>query len=357
MPKLPGLDGLRGLACLLVFGVHFGQITRLQGQWGPFDVARWLANGNTGVALFFALSGFLLGLPYWRAHAAGQPLPSAGRFWLRRAARVLPAYFACLAALVIVNRHWRESDAALDIGLHLLMVFNFREASTLSINPPFWTLAVEAQFYLLLPLLFALLWRGQRKMLTVAMLALATAAYALHLMRLPADGAVPASVTYSLLAHLPHFLLGVLTGAWFGARAAVAQRASVAADVPLMVVLVLLAGILSTPLDDLLQVPGGRYNLPFVPLLLCALIVLAPASRLGRAVFDNPVLRGIGTVSYGVYIYHLPVQHVTARLMKGLAWNPGEHWLVFAAGSFAVTLLVATLSYVLLERPILRAVR
>jgi len=49
---IAGLDGLRALACLAVFGVHFQQAVSLQGNIGPFDLARFLENGNTGVALF-----------------------------------------------------------------------------------------------------------------------------------------------------------------------------------------------------------------------------------------------------------------------------------------------------------------
>ena len=355
--RLPGLDGLRAVACLLVFGVHFGQITALQGRWGPFDVARWLANGNTGVALFFALSGFLLSLPYWRVQRENQPLPAAGRFFARRAARILPAYFACLGALVIANRHWQEADAGLDILLHVLMLFNFREASTLSINPPFWTLAVEAQFYLLLPLLFVLLRGSRRAVALSALLLLGVAAYGAHLARLPAAGPAPAWVTYSLLAHLPHFLLGVVTGGLFDARRPPASRRGGVLDALLAAVLLLLIVILATPLDEVLQLPGGRYNLPFVPLLLCLLVVLVPVTRLGRLAFDSAPLRGIGRVSYGVYIYHLPVQHVTARLMTRESLNPAEHWLLFGAVSLGVTLLTAAASYLLVERPVLRATR
>lgn len=65
--KLTDLDGLRGIACLMVFAVHFGQLSRLQGSFGYFELGRLLENGNSGAALFFALSGFHLSLPYWQA--------------------------------------------------------------------------------------------------------------------------------------------------------------------------------------------------------------------------------------------------------------------------------------------------
>jgi peptidoglycan/LPS O-acetylase OafA/YrhL len=355
--SLPGLDGLRAAACLMVFGVHFGQITAQQGHWGPFDLARALANGNTGVALFFALSGFLLSLPFWPTHQRPQNAPAAGPFYLRRAARILPAYALCLAALVVANRHWQEADGALDILLHALMVFNFREASTLSINPVFWTLAVEVQFYLLLPLLFAALRRLGRPTAWVVLALLVVAAWALHALRLQAAGAPTAVITYSLGAHLPHFLLGVLTGGLFASHGGGTARGAGWRDGAVALVLLALAVILSTPLDEVLQVPAGRYNLPFVPALLCVLIFLVPSSRLGQALFDSTPMRLIGAVSYGVYLFHLPVLNVTARAMNRVGWPIGTHTLLYGAASLALTLVVATLSYRLIERPVMRAVR
>jgi peptidoglycan/LPS O-acetylase OafA/YrhL len=358
---LPGLDGLRAVACLMVFGVHFGQITHLSGGWGPFDLGRWLANGNTGVALFFVLSGFLLSLPFWQARAQGLPAPPAGQFLARRAARIMPAYLVCLGALVAVNRHWQEADGSLDILLHLLMVFNFREASTLSINPPFWTLAVEMQFYLLMPALFVMLRPVGRWQAWAALVLLGLAAYLMHLARVGGIAQPPAHHTYSLLAHLPHFVLGMLAACMFVGRdegpAREPSGTSGRSDMLLVVVLAMLVLILSTPLDDALQLPAARYNLPFIPLLLCALVVLVATTRLGRRVFNHPLLSGIGVLSYGVYIFHLPVLHVTARLMNRMALKPDEHWLIFGSAGLVFTLVIAGLSFLLVERPVRKLVR
>ncbi len=71
--RLPGLDGLRALAALSVFGVHFNQIVQFDCHIGPVSVYRLLANGNHAVSLFFSLSGFLLSLPFWKAIASGRP--------------------------------------------------------------------------------------------------------------------------------------------------------------------------------------------------------------------------------------------------------------------------------------------
>ena len=73
--------------------------------------------------------------------------------------------------------------------------------------------------------------------------------------------------------------------------------------------------------------------------------------------FDNAPLRALGAVSYGIYIYHLPIQNLIARLMPRVSMNAVDHWAWFGAGSLAVSMAVAAVSYRMLERPVARAVR
>ena len=154
--RIAALDGLRGVACLLVFGVHFAQITQLDGRLGPFELGRLLANGHIGVALFFALSGMLLSLPFWQAKLDAADAPKVGRYFANRCVRILPAYYVCLTALIIDNRIWEGTNGWSIVGLHYALAFNYADWSIFAINPPFWTIAVEVQFYLLLPLFFVL---------------------------------------------------------------------------------------------------------------------------------------------------------------------------------------------------------
>lgn len=112
------------MAALSVFGVHYQQLTHVDpGSIGPFDLKTLLINGNTGVALFFVLSGVLLSLPYWRVGKDSGPLPSLGGYWLRRLARILPAYYLCLTVLVIQNGYWQKSSRINDVLSHYLLFF------------------------------------------------------------------------------------------------------------------------------------------------------------------------------------------------------------------------------------------
>ena len=151
---IPAFDGLRGIACLAVFLVHYQQKVKLHLDIGPFQAERLLENGNTGVALFFALSGFLLSLPFWQSDSSKPQPIKIRQYLLNRLARILPAFYVCLTILIVHNHLWEDKDNLHDIFLHYFFLLNFSDSAIFRINQPFWTLAVEMQFYLLLPVLF-----------------------------------------------------------------------------------------------------------------------------------------------------------------------------------------------------------
>ena len=154
---IAALDGVRAFACLLVVGYHISLIARDTGVWSPGLqplVAAFLLAGGAGVTLFFVLSGFLLFLPYVRALLQESAWPSARRFYLRRALRIIPAYYICLFTLILLeHREYLRPDHWQQLVLFLVFFMDSSSATYQAINGPFWTLAVEWQFYLLLPLL------------------------------------------------------------------------------------------------------------------------------------------------------------------------------------------------------------
>ena len=373
---IPGLDGLRAVAALAVFGVHFNQTVRFDATLGPADISRLLENGEYGVSLFFSLSGFLLSLPLWRAMGTTGALPSFRVYALRRLARILPAYYGALTLLIVLSGMWRHPAAYADIALHYTFLFNFAEFSIFSINAPFWTLAVEMQFYILLPLIFVLLSKIDRSWRLGLLAVLCLAAYGLHywinssvtriidwpfatwLTWIRPHGAV---LTHSLLAHLPHFLLGVI-----GAYLFLNLKARTGEQDPRYtrnnemvfwcafgVILLLLA----TPFGDWIQIPYGRYGLPLATLLLVAMIISVPDSRFARRILDSAPLRGLGAISYGIYIYHLPCLTLVDRYMAKAQLDAATHWLLFGSTSLMLSILAATLSFLLIERPVLKRVR
>jgi peptidoglycan/LPS O-acetylase OafA/YrhL len=368
-----GMDGIRAMAALAVFGVHFQQLTGVGGHWGPFDLQRLLENGNTGVAVFFLLSGFLLSRPLWSARGTAGFDAVLDGFARRRFLRIVPAYFLCLTALVLWSRHWRSASERLDTLLHYLFLHNMTEQTIYGISHPFWALAVIAQFYVVFWLLVrglrALGWHSERRMVDV-FLAVGVVGWLVHFGAVryaQSAGDWPFAsfiqphgyvLTHSLPAHLPHFMLGVL-GAWLFAHLGRAghSRDRLSADLLFWLSAVAVLLILSTPLDDRLQVPLGRYHLPFVPVLLLAMIVSAPRSRFTARLLEWGPLRGLGVVSYGFYIYHLPCLGVVRRTLGLAGLSPGESPLAFLTAGIVTSTLVATASYLGFERFFLRRKR
>ncbi|MGI9059912.1 MAG: acyltransferase family protein [Ktedonobacteraceae bacterium] len=155
---IPALDGVRAIACLTVVAFHVNLITRETQRWSPGNtnllVSSIMLAGASGVTLFFILSGFLLFLPYAKVMLFEGTWPSARKFYLRRAFRIIPAYYVALCLIILFSQpQFLQLDHLKDLTLFLVFFMDSTQATYQQINGPFWTLAVEWQYYLLLPLL------------------------------------------------------------------------------------------------------------------------------------------------------------------------------------------------------------
>src|SRR5439155_17714014 len=208
---------VRAVACLAVIIYHINLLTsRDLHMWnppalGPLTSSLALA-GVSGVTLFFILSGFLLFLPYARSLVLGSDWPSARRFYLRRAFRIIPGYYVCLFLLILfTHREYLHRDHLKQLGLFLTFFMDSSPATYRLINGPFWTLAVEWQFYLLLPL-FAL---GMRPLVRRGGRYCRTCTLVLCLIALMAWGVITRYAGFFLAFHptqsfgLPHSILNI----------------------------------------------------------------------------------------------------------------------------------------------------
>ena len=150
------LDGVRALAFLSVLTYHINRVTG-DNLWNvPANpLASSLSTfGASGVVLFFVLSGFLLFMPYAKALLFDGTWPSARAFYIRRVLRIIPAYYVALFLLIIFSHpEYLQRDHLKDLLLFLTFFMDSSPRTFQQINGPFWTLGVEWQFYMLLPLL------------------------------------------------------------------------------------------------------------------------------------------------------------------------------------------------------------
>jgi peptidoglycan/LPS O-acetylase OafA/YrhL len=373
--RIPVLDGLRGIAVIWVVAFHF-VVLREGDTWvdalhGIPALDALVRNGYLGVDLFFLLSGFLLALP-WFAHAdAGLPPPSTAAFYLRRARRILPAYYVQLALLFLValplllgRSYWRK-----DLYVYLwngvahglfLQGTTPLTSGSMAINGALWTLPVEVQFYLLLPLAAPLFVRAPRRMLAAAIaLSLAWQWAAAHdlaplvglELRLGAHWRwAEATIREMLAAQLPaflgHFALGIfLARAWLARRDAAASTAApLAAAAGAALLAVSIAGLVPLPPEHVRLVPSVALTLLFYAALASRAKIVAHG--LGRG-----PLAMAGRISYSAYLCHLPILVV---------WNtrpsifPG--WLSLPGYALAI-LTVSWISWRWIEQPFLRGGR
>src|SRR6266516_5320845 len=151
MGTIAALDGVRAVAFLLVFEIHINHA----GVWGdgnnPF-VAAFFSVGRTGVTLFFVLSGFLLFLPYAQALLFEKECPQPKIYYIRLMLRIFPGYYFSLFILVMFTQMYLIQPSNWS-QLVPFLTFTMGYRASGIINGPYWTLAVEFQYYLILPLI------------------------------------------------------------------------------------------------------------------------------------------------------------------------------------------------------------
>jgi len=369
------LDGMRALAAYGVLATHAGFNTGRSLDSGPF--APLLARLDFGVTVFFLLSGFLLYRPFAASAVAGARVPDVRRFYLRRALRILPAYWlAVLATLGWLSE--RHADGG-DYASYLLLVQTYNHHNLDPSLTQMWTLAVEISFYAVLPPL-ALAVRGRRGrgagsavgrqlalLLGLVAVAVASDVAAHHnwiagqesLIWLPANlDWFAAGMALALLSCLPGSAATGRVGAGMDRVAGVARELAEAPGT-CWVVGGLLFWTASLPVGgprNLLVPTAWEWTAKHWLYALAALFLLLPLTLgsggvIGRLLSSTP-LRLLGQLSYGVYLWHLPLLLAIQR-WRGQHTFGGHFVELFVLTALAAT-AVAALSWFGMERPLLR---
>jgi peptidoglycan/LPS O-acetylase OafA/YrhL len=331
--RLPALDGLRGLAVLLVLLDHASDA-----ELRLFPAANMNRAGKYGVYLFFVLSAFLL------THLLLRRPPAElvqARTWidyfLRRFLRIFPLYAFVLAALVLM-----EKLTMGDFFSHLLLLDGKKQ---------FWTIPVEVKYYLVLPAVVLAISHWMRRQWFGGTLA-ATGALVLAAVIFHAEAAWSFDQAVWLARSLEPFLLGTAAALAHGALLARPGTARFRGWFEAAAVVALLATALRLPsiyrgLFPFLTPISKSYD-PIVCGVLWTMVLVGMLHGTGftRRLFETPVLRYLGLISYSAYLWHakfltdvddLPVL-LPLRLLV---------FLLLVSG-------VATVSYFLIERPLAR---
>jgi peptidoglycan/LPS O-acetylase OafA/YrhL len=349
------LDGLRGLAALSIFVFHGWLYTMpAPDATDRSSVGDYVAHElRLGLVAFFVLSGFLLSRP-WFAAALGERRPPNLRRYLRaRAARILPAYYVALIGSIVLLWGLKGTPGlrlppAGELPLFAVFGQNFSPASVMKLNPPMWSLAVEIMFYALLPVIGWLALRLAPRRSTQALVPLALLALGLLYNWAISGHGLGMTFSKTLAAMLPYFALGMLAAlVLHGRRVGIGlKRTLVAAGVALIA-----ADAVTKAVDAANGIDADALFLVIrdVPSAIgFALIVGALAGAPRGRIVGGKLLAGMGTISYGFYLWHVPVLMV----LRGHGLLPLSPVLGTAV-ALVPALAISTLSWFVLERPIL----
>ena len=350
--RLPGLDTLRAAAIVAVMFFHLTIFGELPSRILPVTWFGWM-----GVDLFFVLSGFLIGQQLLRGWTE-ERRPSFLSFYLRRAARILPAYW-CVLLLYFFVPAWRESGGLPPLWKFLTFTLNLDVNLSQHAFSHAWSLCVEEHFYLLLPLLLAALMRRPSARKAVAAVALMVAGgimlRAALIARFPDN--VFALVYYPSWTRLDGLTFGVGLAALRTFRPAVWRRWMQHGHA-LLIGGIAVAGCAMWLFQGRDQ--GAATGLAWwaqvfgFPLLDAGLALVTASAMSERALLGRSRIPGAGllaALAYSLYLTHKEVAHFVMVQFPGVTASQGPaSWCLYAAACVGV----AGLLHLLVERPVLR---
>jgi len=350
---IPELDGLRFVSIALVLVFHIGVVIGLDRGWytavPPFGGARALRapdgffativdRGSVGVLVFFTISGFVLAMPFIQRRIRADRGDDLGHYYLRRLLRIEPPYIVAmvLAFLVAHAIAGRPSLASLVASLGYVHQPLFADSSPA--NASAWSLEVEVQWYLVVPLLALILLPGsrRRRWLTIGLLFAVASLYQIEV----GNGSVR-SFTF-LLSWLPFFLVG-----WLLADITLTGRP----PDPRNAYRWDLLSLVGWPVL-LLTVGSWASERLLTPWLIMALCAAAMRGRRTRRLLRTPALVAIGTMCYSIYLLHYPTFLLIRRLIGPAPNAPFSvqflFWLFLVVPA---TLSAAAIFFLVVERP------
>jgi peptidoglycan/LPS O-acetylase OafA/YrhL len=377
--RFPLFDSLRAIAAIAVLGTHAGVSTALYS--GHSTLGQFVSRLDVGVAVFFLISGFLLYRPFVRSHVREEPAPTTIPYAWRRFLRIVPAYWVALTVVTI----WLEIDGVFSLE-GIARYYGYAQIySDRTIGGGMaqaWTLGIEISFYAFLPLWALLMrrvargWRAglRAEAFGVAFLFVFSIVWTAvvlsqgnpHIVHLKPE-------LVALPAYLDHFALGMglaVLSVWLERR-----KALPAVLRPLDRFPSLAWGVAAVAFWAVATQIGttGRFFEPYsnvqymerhVLYGLVALGLIVPAvvgdqtRGLVRRILANRVLLYLGLISYGIYLYGGAAAAQIDRwgLPRELAgWQSLlPRYLVVTAASLVLTVLIASVSWFVLERPLLR---
>jgi peptidoglycan/LPS O-acetylase OafA/YrhL len=371
--RFPLMDSLRAIAALSVLGAHaalFAGALSAKTALQPYALQL-----TTGVTVFFLISGFLLFRPFVLAAFEGADAPDVGAYAWRRFLRIVPAYWLALTVIAI----WLSLDTVFDPAWHIPLYYLFGQIYTADSGlgglSQAWTLCVEVTFYAFLPIwAFATRRLGRRGQLA-ALAALFAGSFAWKLFAL--GHANPSRLgpfesgpwLHPLPNYLDQFAVGMALAVVSAGGLSERARSWLARAWPWWLLAAVAywalstqTGVLEGGLSDAeLLLQHELQTIVALGLLIPAVFAWDRGGAIRRLLAWRPLLY-VGLVSYGVYLWHNALLLKIAGATRGwmsetLGFGPNATFVALFVMGTAAAVAVASVSYYVVERPVLRLKR
>jgi peptidoglycan/LPS O-acetylase OafA/YrhL len=382
---IKGADGFRAIACLLVLYHHLTQKMNPESAPGWFKpIHHFGMRGEVGVSLFFVLSGALLSYPYWKSLLSGNTKPRLSHYALARVARIVPATWLNLILCTFVALYIYNvpiNFRMLFSGLFFVNSYHYSTFFPAELNGPLWSIGLEVSCYVLLPIVLFLVFKVAKSFYTalislilwIAVSQLVINPWVIENFMTSQDGkgwdkglvggAKEWLPYWNIVSFFSQFLIGALAALVITKLQSDSKSRKYYFDASALILLIAAIALVGQRLtpgapDVLTRQP---YLSPFYAILMGLALVAVSQSALLYKVIDNRLFVWISQISFGVYLWHQVVQNVLQRSFKENYVYFGitdlQEWSLLSAIVIAVAFVIATLSWNLFEKPILKHAR
>lgn len=377
-----GANGLRVLACVLVILHHGFQLYHPTSNILKKITSVFLM-GDSGVSVFFVLSGYLLSIPFWKSWHEEEQIPSLKSYFFRRIIRIAPAFWINLTICYFIEKSLFPNMDGLQLryifGMTFLSGISWRFLFPVEINGPLWSISFEVFSYALFAI-FSIFWFRTQKPRTFGnavrfWLIIAVIVAILHsslLISLPhasseygwqnglVNGARNWWPPFNPVGFFLFFLTGVLaSGVHFRfSKSTFFQipESQILCDIIVTLLLLVFALLLWFRRDfqqNFIGIPPLPYLFPLLPIISGAVLIFVPLSRIWQRICELQIISHLAIISYGIYLWHhLVMELIIRRTGHENGFSNPSQWLIFMIVSIVISIFISTLSWTLIEKPI-----
>lgn len=339
--------------------------------------------GEVGVSIFFVLSGALLSYPFWLAHLAGANKPLLRDYFINRAARIAPATWLNISVVTLVST--LIYNLPFEIfrafsGMLFISSFHYTTFFPTELNGPLWSISLEVWCYVMLPIIIFSIIRNKcnyrasmiRLMLWITFLQVLNPLLIKVFMTSTEQkgwefglvGGAKQWVPYwNIDTFFTQFLLGSLAALFLAHRKISSKPSHLKFDIGAVVSFIAALTVVLSRLTP--GVPDAFTNQPYVtpwfPALIAVFLSCCAGSRFIWRFIDNPFSVFFATISFGVYLWHYFIISIIANTyskdFQYFGINSISRWMTLATFVLVGSILIATLSWFLFEKPIIKKVK